>query len=52
MGSNRDYWWSFRIKISHRDTYTRKHYNYLEAPDNFNVYVNLFLLLTMSALEC
>ena len=26
MRSNMDYWRSFRIKISHRDTYTRNHY--------------------------
>ena len=26
MRSNLDYWRSFRIKISHRDTYTRNHY--------------------------
>ena len=25
---------------------------YLEVPDKFNVYVNLLLLLTMSALKC
>ena len=32
-----DYWWSFRIKISHHDMYSRNHYK--EAPDNFTVYV-------------
>ena len=26
MRSNMDYWRSFRIKISHHDTYTRNHY--------------------------
>ena len=50
MGSNMDYWRCFRIKMSHGDMYKKSFYP--EALDKFNVYDNLFLLLTMSALEC
>ena len=49
MGSNMDYWQSFRIKISHQ--YIQRKSLYLEGPDKFNVNDNLFLLLKMSALK-
>ena len=45
-----DYWRCLRIKMSHCDMYKKSFYP--EALDKFNVYDNLFLLLTMSALEC
>ena len=41
-----NHWQSFMIEISHRDTYTRNHYNYVEAFTvhlliyKFNVYDN------------
>ena len=49
MGSNIDYWQSFRIKITL--WYIQRKSLYLEGPDKFNENDNLFLLLKMSALK-
>ena len=45
-----DYWQSFRIKISHRDTYSENRCIW-RGQTNFNENDNLFLLLKMSALK-
>ena len=45
-GRNMDYWPSFRIKISHSDTYTKNQYTvYLKAPDKFNCMIMIFNML-------